>query len=335
VEQGGPSRVPRRVVHYAPDECGGCQWQHVDIAAQRAAKAQLVVDAMQRIAGVALPHPDVIGDERTFGYRRTISLTVRGHGKRRVGGFHAASDPDTIVPIEQCLLAHPVLQRAWDALRLLLARLPEWRTPTADAPAARRGPMRRGQRSSRQQQSLRVSLRQLADDAVAVVVEGGDRWSATAARAIGQAVPGCRGIWWSPAGQEARLLWDRDRVLPTRVAATDASAPEAPQTEPLVEPPVDSELAVAASFVQVNDELAARMHAFVFALVMAEAPSKVIDGYAGAGRLAMALDAAGVGVVAIERDDRACRYSQARLGDASRVLSGTVEARLDERSPPT
>ncbi len=327
--EASPDRVDAPCVHYVHDDCGGCQWQHLAINAQRAAKAQLVVDAMQRIAGVSIAHPEVIGDARTLGYRRTISLTVRGHGKRRVGGFHAAGDPDTLVPIERCLLAHDDVQRAWDALRGLLGRLPEWRTPTADAPAARRGSARRGQRSSRQQQSLRVSLRRLGEAQasvaeIAIAVEGGDRWSATAARAIGEAVPGCRGIWWTPAGQEAQLMWDRDRLTASQ------QADPAPGLE-VVEP--SSDLAVAASFVQVNAELAAQMHAFVFAQVMAESPARVIDGYAGAGRLAMALDAAGVQVTAIERDDRACRHAEARLGAASRVLSGTVETRLAEALP--
>jgi len=327
--QASPDRVDAPCVHYVHDDCGGCQWQHLAISAQRAAKAQLVVDAMQRIAGVSLPHPEVIGDARTLGYRRTISMTVRGHGKRRVGGFHAAGDPDTLVPIERCLLADDEVQRAWVALRGLLGRLPEWRTPTADAPAARRGAVRRGQRSSRQQQSLRVSLRRLGEGhasvaEIAITVEGGDRWSATAARAIGESVPGCRGIWWTPAGQAAQLMWDRERLN----AAQQAVA--GPSTDAL-EP--SSDLAVAASFVQVNAELAAQMHAFVFGLVMAESPVRVIDGYAGAGRLAMVLDAAGVRVVAIERDDRACRHAAARLGAASRVLAGTVEVRLDEALP--
>lgn len=327
--QTSADRVDAPCVHYVHDDCGGCQWQHLAISAQRAAKAQLVVDAMQRIAGVTLPHPEVIGDARTLGYRRTISMTVRGHGKRRVGGFHAASDPDTLVPIERCLLAHADVQRAWEAMRGLLGRLPEWRTPSVDAPAARRGAARRGQRSSRQQQALRVSIRRLGEGSdgaadVAVVVEGGDRWSATAARAIGEAVPGCRGIWWTPAGQAAQLMWDRERLAP---APQDDAGQGADGVEP------SSDLAVAASFVQVNAELAAQMHAFVRAQVLADSPARVIDGYAGAGRLAIALDAAGVAVVAIERDDRACRHAEARLGAASRVLSGTVETRLDDALP--
>jgi len=329
-------RVNAPCVHYVHDDCGGCQWQHLGIAAQRTAKAQLVVDAMQRIAGIAVPRPDVIGDDRTFGYRRTVSLTVRGSGRHRVGGFHAASDPDTVVPIDRCLLAHADLQRAWESLRTMLLRLPEWRPPTVDAPAARRGAARRGQRSARQQQSLRVSLRQLGDAQVAIVVEGGDRWSASAARAIGQAVPGCRGIWWTPAGQEARLMWDRDRAPAPRAEAAetvDPVAPSVPDADAVAAPLVDAALAVAASFVQVNAALAERLHAFVLALVLAEAPSTVIDGYAGVGRLSVALDAAGVAVVAIERDDRACRHAEGRVSARARVLSGTVESRLDEALP--
>jgi 23S rRNA (uracil1939-C5)-methyltransferase len=330
-----PDRVDAPCVHYVHDDCGGCQWQHLDIAAQRAAKAQLVVDAMQRIAGIAVPRPGVVGDDRTFGYRRTISMTVRGHGGRRVGGFHAGSNPDSIVPIDRCLLAHADLQRAWESLRPLLPRLPEWRAPgagtaarpgagsSADASVARRGSARRDHRSSRPQPALRVSLRQLGDAEVAIVIEGGDRWSAPAARTIGEAVPGCRGIWWAPAAQEARLMWERDPVPTVHEADTVAASSAS----------VHAPLAVAASFVQVNAAVAERLHACVLAHVLAESPARVIDGYAGIGRLTVALDAMGVAVVSIERDERACRHAEGQVSARARVLAGTVESRLAEALP--
>ena len=58
IERAGGTRVEARCSHYAaPDRCGGCQWQHVDLAAQREAKRTMVRDAFARIAkrDVALP----------------------------------------------------------------------------------------------------------------------------------------------------------------------------------------------------------------------------------------------------------------------------------------
>ncbi len=124
MQHAAPERVDAPCVHFVRDHCGGCQWQHLSINAQREAKAQLVVDAFARIAKREIPKPQVHGDDRTLAYRRTISLTVRGHGAQRVGGFHSMHDADVIVPIERCLIAEPVLQAAWDAIRHNLARLP-------------------------------------------------------------------------------------------------------------------------------------------------------------------------------------------------------------------
>ncbi len=318
-------RVDPPCVHFAHDDCGGCQWQHLRIDAQRRAKAQIVVDAFQRIAGVSVDAPTVVGDARVFGYRRTISFTVRGGGASRTGGFHAASDPDRIVPVERCLLAHPDLQLAWAGLRTRLARLPEPRAVAQGVAVRTRG--RRGRPQSDAARDLRVSLKRLDDGAVSLVVDGGDQWSASSIRAIADAVPGCRGVWWTPFGGTARLVWEHEpagtssaRRVPA--AAEAVSADEAPGA-----------LAVAASFVQVNEELADRLHSFVLDQVLEARPRTVLDAYAGAGRLTRALDAQGVAVTAIERDDRACRYAASRIGPSSRVLAGTVESRIGEALP--
>jgi 23S rRNA (uracil1939-C5)-methyltransferase len=318
-------RVDPPCVHFAHDDCGGCQWQHLRIDAQRRGKAQIVVDAFQRIAGVSIETPDVIGDDRMFGYRRTISFTVRGGGASRTGGFHAAGDPDRIVPVERCLLAHPDLQAAWAGLRTRLARLPEQRAVTQGGADRARG--RRGRPQGGASRDLRVSLKRLDDGAVSLVVDGGDQWSASSIRAVAESMPGCRGVWWTPFGGTARLVWDRERsgTPPERRAPTD---PEPPPAAAAPDP-----LDVAASFVQVNAELADRLHAYVLAQVLDAHPRTVLDGYAGAGRLARALDARGVAVTAIERDDRACRYAASHVGPASRVLAGTVESRLGEGLP--
>ncbi len=64
LEQPGPSRVAPACPHYAaPDRCGGCQWQHVSLEAQRAAKQAMLRDAFQRIAKVEIPLPTSHGGD--------------------------------------------------------------------------------------------------------------------------------------------------------------------------------------------------------------------------------------------------------------------------------
>ncbi len=48
-------RVPAPCPHSGPGRCGGCDWQHVRPAAQRALKAAVVREQLQRLAGLDLP----------------------------------------------------------------------------------------------------------------------------------------------------------------------------------------------------------------------------------------------------------------------------------------
>mgnify|MGYP003353863257 CR=1 FL=1 len=75
-------RVKPFCIHFG--DCGGCQWQMVPYAEQLAFKQQQVIDALQRIAKVALPEIKPIlgaGSDRffrnkleyTFGNKRYVS----------------------------------------------------------------------------------------------------------------------------------------------------------------------------------------------------------------------------------------------------------------------
>ncbi len=54
VEVLGPSpgRVAPPCPHAGPGRCGGCDWQHASLEAQRAMKASLVEEALRRLAGI-------------------------------------------------------------------------------------------------------------------------------------------------------------------------------------------------------------------------------------------------------------------------------------------
>lgn len=56
--------------------CGGCRWQHLPYEYQLKAKQQQVVDALTRIAKVALPKiSPIIGSERIWEYRNKMEYT--------------------------------------------------------------------------------------------------------------------------------------------------------------------------------------------------------------------------------------------------------------------
>jgi 23S rRNA (uracil1939-C5)-methyltransferase len=112
VVQAGEARVP------APcpivEECGGCPLQHVGYAAQLAAKTALTADALERIGGISrgsyrlLP---IVPSPQQFRYRRRALLH---HGPHGSWGFMGE---EGLVPVEECLLLEPALQRLVDIMR--------------------------------------------------------------------------------------------------------------------------------------------------------------------------------------------------------------------------
>lgn len=97
---------PCRIAH----ECGGCDWQHVDIAFQRDLKARVVVDAMRRTGGVTAisgtPLEEVVtvealddGDGLHWRTRMRYAVTEDG-----LVGLRAARSHQ-IIPASDCPLA--------------------------------------------------------------------------------------------------------------------------------------------------------------------------------------------------------------------------------------
>lgn len=82
----GPSRTEPRCRHFG--ECGGCQLQHVDYAAQVAAKAEFVRDALQRTGGFDWPQPVVVHHAEPWGYRVRTQLKLVATSGVRDDGSH-------------------------------------------------------------------------------------------------------------------------------------------------------------------------------------------------------------------------------------------------------
>ena len=101
-----PARVPAPCPYFG--ECGGCQWQHIDLAAQRAAKGAIVGRALG-VGAVAVEAPVTSGTA----YRDRARISVGAGG---AVGFRARRDHRS-VDVDRCLLLVPQAASALTAIR--------------------------------------------------------------------------------------------------------------------------------------------------------------------------------------------------------------------------
>jgi 23S rRNA (uracil1939-C5)-methyltransferase len=89
--------------------CGGCQWQHVERAAQLSAKHAIVAGALRGFAGLVIE--DVLAPAPPYGWRRRARFHV--HGGRV--GFYAYGSHD-LIAIGHCPQLEPELDTALRAV---------------------------------------------------------------------------------------------------------------------------------------------------------------------------------------------------------------------------
>jgi 23S rRNA (uracil1939-C5)-methyltransferase len=181
VLEPGPGRVEPACVHFARDGCGGCQWQHLSADLQAGAKRRIVGDALRRIGGLAVEDPPLVPSPHAYGYRATLTLTVRWEHEAPVVGFHHGERTDRVFALERCEVAREEIRTLWSALTPALGALPRG----AD---------------------VRLKLRVARDGTRHVVVLGGEgAW--TGAPPLAAAAAGCAAtVWWQPTGGVARRL---------------------------------------------------------------------------------------------------------------------------------
>ncbi|HEY8011974.1 MAG TPA: 23S rRNA (uracil(1939)-C(5))-methyltransferase RlmD [Rudaea sp.] len=117
-----PDRVVPRCAHFGV--CGGCALQHLDPAAQIAAKQRALLENLERIGKVqpqALLEP-VTGTP--WGYRRKARLSVKFVDKkgRMLVGFRE-SNGRYVADIRRCEVLHPAVGERIEALAALLESL--------------------------------------------------------------------------------------------------------------------------------------------------------------------------------------------------------------------
>jgi tRNA/tmRNA/rRNA uracil-C5-methylase (TrmA/RlmC/RlmD family) len=113
-----PDRVEPPCPHAGPGRCGGCDWQHATLPAQRALKAAVIRQQLRRLAGIEReitvePLPGDGDDEESpaparpagLGWRTRVRFAVRTDG---VAGLHAHRSHE-VIDVGTCLIAHPVI----------------------------------------------------------------------------------------------------------------------------------------------------------------------------------------------------------------------------------
>jgi 23S rRNA (uracil1939-C5)-methyltransferase len=120
--EASAARVEPRCPHYVRDECGGCQLQHVDPAAQRDARRSFVGDALRRLARRDVPDPPLVPAAREFDYRTKITLAVSADGRRI--GLHRFERAEQVFDLDWCHITVPALMELWQVLRRLRTRFP-------------------------------------------------------------------------------------------------------------------------------------------------------------------------------------------------------------------
>ena len=105
-----PDRVPPPCPWSGPGRCGGCDWQHVSVSAQRALKAEVVREQLSHLAhlDVAVDVEPVPGDVDGLGWRTRVTWAVAEDGSAGLRRHRSHE----VVPVDSCRIAHPLVDEA-------------------------------------------------------------------------------------------------------------------------------------------------------------------------------------------------------------------------------
>jgi tRNA/tmRNA/rRNA uracil-C5-methylase (TrmA/RlmC/RlmD family) len=98
-----PHRVERPCPYAVPGGCGGCDFQHVQVAHQRELKAAVVREQFARLAGLDIDVPvrPVPGDREGLRWRTRVEFAVDESGRAGLRQHRSTR----IVPLDDCLIA--------------------------------------------------------------------------------------------------------------------------------------------------------------------------------------------------------------------------------------
>lgn len=107
------SASPERLETDCPlfGKCGGCQFRHMTYAEELRAKRQRVADALERVGGVHLELPPVLGAEEPERYRNKVQFPIAPSRERGIAVGYYRSRSHQVFPVEDCLLQPETVTR--------------------------------------------------------------------------------------------------------------------------------------------------------------------------------------------------------------------------------
>jgi tRNA/tmRNA/rRNA uracil-C5-methylase (TrmA/RlmC/RlmD family) len=113
VLRASPDRVAAPCPASGPGKCGGCDWQHASVAAQRVLKTTVVREQLQRLAGLEGGVADVTvealpGRTDGLGWRTRVQHGVDGQSRL---GFRRHRSHD-VIAVDACPITHPTTAAA-------------------------------------------------------------------------------------------------------------------------------------------------------------------------------------------------------------------------------
>ena len=288
---------PDRVVPPCPyyGHCGGCHLQHMAYPRQLALKQAVVQDQLARLGGLSeAPVAPVLAVGEPWRYRNHVQLAMDPEGRL---GYREARG-HAVVPIEDCLLMHPLLQETFDALELVDEESEEEgepSTPRRPQPQpirkiALRAGIRTGERMIIFETYRDVPLDLTVDIPVSCVLLRSDR--------VPVVLAGSDHLYEVVAGRRYRI-----------------SAP---------------------SFFQVNTEGAEALVALVREMLAPRGSEQLLDLYCGVGLFGLALAGEVAQVVGVEENPFAVRDARENAAGLPhvRILEGAVEEMLPSLEEP-
>lgn len=94
--------------------CGGCHYQHIRYEDQLSAKSSILEETLARTAKLKLDKPVAAHASPPWNYRNRTRMRVAHEPQFAIGYYRFGSH--TLLPVEQCPISSPLINRALDAL---------------------------------------------------------------------------------------------------------------------------------------------------------------------------------------------------------------------------
>ena len=271
-------KSPDRAEPFCPiyKRCGGCACQHMTYEASLTFKRQQVQDLLQRVGGLSLSVPPVLGMERPFGYRNKGAYPVAQVNGTPACGFFAPRSHDLVpLPENGCAIQGEDSAKATQAV---LAWMRQNGVPAYDEITGR-GLVRHIMTRSTTSGELMVVL---------VVTRADIPKADRLIELLRAVVPGLCSICLSINSRRTNVILGTDiRVLWGRAAMEDTLCGLRFAVSPL-------------SFFQVNPKQTEKLYGLALEYANLTGNETVVDAYCGAGTISLLLAQKAKKVIGIE-----------------------------------